>query len=174
MGTPCAAAWAVLGEAWSCSSHLVWAQASSVGLAAMRSLANASEKQGDTGLCSLWQEIPQLNGALEKPHQLDYPLGSSIHCETNIKQIGPGELQLLHLCKALDICIISCPSFLHNLHHISWPTLDCFLPLCYILAAGVFCEEQEGSVQKRQGWHIIFICDWGRYFDMTFIFTASD
>lgn len=44
VGTPCAPARAVLGEAWSCSSHQAWPQASPVGLAVTGSLANASEK----------------------------------------------------------------------------------------------------------------------------------
>ena len=79
VGTPCAPAWAARGEAWSCSSHLVCPQAPPVGLVATRSLAKASEKYADIGLCTPLTEIPQLNGALEKSHRLNYPLSNSIH-----------------------------------------------------------------------------------------------
>lgn len=57
MGTAYATGQAVLGEAWSCSSHLACPQAPPMGLVAMRSLAKASEKYTDIGLRTPLREI---------------------------------------------------------------------------------------------------------------------
>lgn len=123
MGTPCATGRAVLGETWSCSSHLAWPQAPPVGLMAMRSLAKASEKYTDTGLRTPLREIPQLNRALEKPHRLQYPLWNNLWEKLLLNRLAQVSCSYCCLRKAFDICIILCPSSLHNWHNNSWSTL---------------------------------------------------
>lgn len=168
VGTPCGPAWAVLGEACSCHAPGTTCGSSS----------NEITCKSIWKICWYQPVHPFERDSTAEwgfreytSTRLSITKQSTLWEKLIWNRLAQVSCSYCCLCKALDICVILCPSSLHKWHSISWTTL---------LAAtvphfgwGHFLQRTGGITAKETGMTLNSY-EWGRYFDMTFIFIASD